>query len=177
MAERTGVARIDRIIEAFLDETITGSYDDAHGPDKSVRVRDMAFDPALGPGEQRATGWCGATTRAFAHRLAAAGIEHGTTDDDITGFTWCHGYHDMPYGPLDEYGDPIDERLSPSHCANLAFDGEHAYMIDFTASQYGYTECPLVRRIDRASGKHLAEFGPEIDHAKWETSWDESAAA
>lgn len=176
MAERTGIPHIDALIESFLTETIKGCSDDVHYG-KEILVADLAYDPTLGPGEQPSSGWCGAATRAFGFHLGYGGVRSHNTDDDITGHFTCHGYDDLPYGPLDEYGDPEDERLSPSHCANMVFDGDYMFMIDWTAAQYGYESCPYVRRIDRETGWQLAHFGNEIDHSKWQTQWETEQAA
>jgi hypothetical protein len=145
--------------------------DDCCHTGMQIAVAELTYNPDFGPGEQLASGWCGSATRQFMHVLAAHGVKQGTTDDDISGHVDCHAYTDLPYRPLDEYGQPENPELSSSHCANIAFEGEHAYLIDCTASQYGYDALPMVRRTSADNGRKLAVMGDIIELAQWDLDW------
>lgn len=170
MRDRTGIERIDAAIEEFLASTITGSYDDVH-EGQSAAVASFTLDRTRDDDDQPAAGWCGAATRAFIAVLADHGIDQGNTDDDISGQVESHGYTDMPFGPLDEFGHPENPELSPSHCANIALDGDYAYLIDFTASQYGYDALPMVRRTSRENGRRMIRMGDLMPLSEWELDW------
>jgi hypothetical protein len=160
MAERTHVPYIDELIERMLDARVQG-----------VAVRDMSFDPSRGR-DQLSRGMCGPVTLIFKllMRDAAEVIEQTDTHNDAVGYPLFHGYADMPFGPIDEQGQPPSDML-PDHCANILFDGEHAYMIDFTASQYGYTEHPLVQRMSREDGHRLGTHQTQLPDGALQREW------
>lgn len=157
--ERTGARQLDALIAKFVRSGRVGG----------VRVRDLALDEGRGIW-QASHGLCGPVTREFARWLSEAGFDHATTDNDDVGFPAAHGYHDMPFGPLDSCGAPRRFELPSDHCANIVFAGPHAYLIDFTASQYGYPVLPMVQRITRRSGQALAA-GRELAPDAFERNW------
>jgi hypothetical protein len=171
--QRTGIAEIDAVIERFLASTVKCRRDwRTRDP---ISVQSLAFDPAREPGYQLSTGWCGSTAAAFHQLAVSSGLKAAHTDDDITGWVNMVGYHDMPYGPLDEDGQPPHPRVSEIHVVNIVFWGEHAYLIDFTASQYGYEALPLVRRTSAELGHELTVMGNDIGQDAWEHDWQDEA--
>lgn len=179
-SSRTGIDILDDVIEAFLAATVSDTYWDRD----PIAVSDFAFDPGRGR-KQLSAGWCGAATIAFnsfakqhlAERgIATSGLEAlvrlGWTNHDISGHVHMHDMSEMPFGPLDEYGSPVDETLSSSHCLTIMFCGDWAYMVDFTASQYGYDALPLVRRASAEAGMDLCARVNEPAPGTWAYSWE-----
>lgn len=143
----TGDAQLDAWITEFiaLDPQLT----DWNG--NTRQLSSMSFDRECdGPGSQPSTGFCAAAHSAFSAFIRER--KEDPYDGTISYTQACvmadHGYTDAPYLQHIQHMDELDDgRLSDRHISTLykAEDG-HQYMIDFTATQYGYEQWPLVQR-------------------------------
>jgi hypothetical protein len=133
-AQRTGVARIDALIEQFRSMNVNRSY-----------FIEWQWDPpvsAFAPGPRTlAMGACGSVSMAFNDLLAEHGLEvdlYHMAEDDPSGLvSWMDaGYHDEYDGALSE---------AEGHTVSLVSAGRRQYLIDWTAAQFGCTEFPLVQ--------------------------------
>lgn len=175
MAERSGDPEIDALIEAFLEENPhiedvgeleclryeEGRYDPSGRPDDPYDVEEWWWDIEEEGGWQNSTGKCGDVAKFFADWVRDRGYPFrvwgsGEDPDHPLGSDWdpydlnLYGYEDRT-----EFGNPLDD----SHQATFieSASGE-IYMVDWTASQFGYREWPMVQRL--GSG------------GDWERDWD-----
>lgn len=154
MAERTGDPKIDSIIESFITENPEVV---PHIPLDMMRYQEgLDYENEE---MQDSQGKCGVTAYKFVTYCLDHGLKAWMTDEMVDKgheADW-HGYTDRS-----EEGNPEDH----SHCATVVEKDGVSYLIDWTASQYGYTEFPMVQRTS-----------DEVDwntKPKWQRTWESS---
>lgn len=131
MAERTGIPEIDRLIEDFLKEPLGDwTTDDS--------VIEALRDPVM------SHGMCQNVTRQFVDFAKERGFKAYVTDTDINEM----GYQITgdPHGEiLDNDGNIVPGHYQDHTVASIYLEGRNFPIeIDFTASQYGYTDHPKI---------------------------------
>lgn len=140
MAELTGIAEIDLLIERFQR--------DGH--------------EELGDGEQMAAwltqpweaeGECAFVSCLFADYLVANGIRAYGSGRRVKAADYPFPRNPLlgsEHGPDDfGYQDRLRESSHPEHAVTIVeWESGEIFMIDWTASQFGYVEFPLVQRRD-----------------------------
>jgi hypothetical protein len=128
-----------QVIESFKDETV---YVSPMEEDRPVREW------------QRCTadnGYCHGVSEALAEYLEEHGIHAWLSDEP-----WA-----SPNEEWAEFGANSPEELgyddreltgAPFHTTTFALIDNFLYSIDYTASQYGYDQFPLIQRWDDAAG-------------------------
>lgn len=151
MATQTGEPKLDKLIKEYKQE----NPDICDNSLDSFSYEEGRYDPSEIDGEdwwelndhawQNSTGKCGDVANHFAMWLKNKGYK-----------TWVTGGEDHPligmdttpdalgYSDRTEPGNPYDE----SHVATFVQGENGVYMIDWTASQFGYREFPMVQKLD-----------------------------
>lgn len=145
MAERSGDPQLDSLIEEFMQ-------------DKDYEVN-MYRD------SETAWGACADVSEFFADWLAERGIRANTDWDETVmkqmDMPWAqegrdahpfdYGYQDRPFSPEPEgleYKQREDaDDPNEQHHTTIVQMPSGTYSVDFTASQYGYTEFPMVQKL------------------------------
>jgi hypothetical protein len=128
MAQQTGIAHIDELIEQFKASTYTSSA--------VVRpVSDL---------REHSEDECCYAADAFTCFLVARGVEAYDTVEHL------HPDGEYPtIGDIEMFGYEDHPNPSPrffAHAATYVPVGEITYLIDFAAGQFGYSEWPMVQR-------------------------------
>lgn len=138
MADRSGVPEVDQLIEDFLKEPV-----EAYGGNTPETILHMR-DP------ENAHGMCQAVTEQFVEFARARGFTAYSTDTDLDEMGYKPSIE--PFGEIgeDEHG-VMQHGFYPEHTvATIVLKGPEYgpygrdIYIDFTASQYGYTDHPKV---------------------------------
>jgi 2'-5' RNA ligase len=141
MAERTGDPQLDRLIEKFKTDFALRPYVlESYG----VKSIEDFRDPKI------AQGYCGDMASDFAHYLYEQDIDAWVPqDDDLTSENepkW------VPLMDLDTlYPDWPEKNPDPEYLTHavtvIQKDGNY-YTVDWTISQYGFSEFPMVQKLD-----------------------------
>lgn len=166
MADRSGVSEIDDLIEEFL-HTPMGDWTTDTSPIEALK------DPA------RAHGNCQVVTEQFVDFAKSKGLNAYVTNTDLD---------ELGYTPA---GKPQGEVLAPDGAITHGFYDEHTVasiylpqhnfpiIVDFTATQYGYTDHPKVfSKVVAASENNVVEvdvFVHDPKHNAW-IFWPEDPA-
>jgi hypothetical protein len=149
MAERTGDPELDKLIEEFANHDMLWPDDEAL-PISEMRDR------------RKAKGMCGEVTTAF-----QAFVWH-ETDGAIypDNVEMSDGASDARSPTFEEMGYGDHKPGEPRHLVSKFEMPSGTYLIDWTASQYGYKEFPMVQRLD--AGQWQREWAiprPELSNA------------
>lgn len=183
MAERTGHGEIDRLIDLYISENpeITVERDGYDSPESFGHVNgyqyeEDRYDPSEVPDDpdwkrdwweenqqawQNSTGYCSLITMHFIDWLRDRGLRAYSTnsmeamygdngwklDESMSGKAQL-GYENSP-----EPGNPYDD----THCAAVIDWKGETFLIDWTATQYGHKEWPMVKQLD--------------DNKQWQEKW------
>lgn len=134
MAERTGDPELDSLINRFMEEEYEYLCGGERDPDNRMDYRKP----------EDAAGECAEVSEFFANWLIEQGIDAQVSGDRIVDDELTEDY----LSPED-FG--YHDRAIPgfeNHSATIVWKDGHEYMVDFTASQYGYKEFPMVQRLD-----------------------------
>ncbi len=132
MADRSGIPEIDKLIEEFL-RTPMGDWITDDLPNDALR------DPELSHGA------CQSVAEDFAEFAKARGFKAYATDTDLDEMGYTPSI--KPFGETGfDANDEMTYGFYPEHTVNSIYLDGHALpiVIDFTASQYGYTDHPKV---------------------------------
>lgn len=129
MAERSGDPELDALIERYLQQNRSPI---PNANKLGVQPLEMLRNP------QYSWGYCTFLADDFASFLRQYGIDAQSSDLADT-------Y--LFYNDVDEVNpDPDDQPID--HAVTLVSKNGQTYSIDWTASQYGYKEFPMVQRLD-----------------------------
>lgn len=147
MAERSGDPDLDQLIEEFMKQPYGNAWhSDYPGEDEGWSEEEFQQEGYL-PGTVKdnlpntSDGMCHVWAYRFAEFLNEHGYEAESSEDN-QGFT-----------SPEEFG--YDDRSiagSPRHCVTTVQMSSGKYMIDWTASQYGYNEFPMVQKVSPGGG-------------------------
>lgn len=168
MAERTGDPELDALINEFIKENPTIMYESWSGSeyDKQQPLDAMEYQPGIPGEEQNSVGMCGVAAEQFAkwlreHKInAVVGDEEWTYANIFNGMDPIQYEHDADIFGYADRTDPGND-WDTTHCVTIVEKDGHTYAIDWTASQYGYSEWPMVQRLDRI----------EDSQAFWQREW------
>jgi hypothetical protein len=145
MAERSGDPQLDALIEEYLHENPQIEYELL----EDFRYEPDRYDPAAVSGQdwwelnqdawQNSTGKCMEVANHFAVWLNDKGIQADVGVGEVGEF----GYSDRT-----EPGNPNDQ----THAVTMIDKDGHTYAVDWSASQYGYSEFPMIQRLDDSGG-------------------------
>lgn len=152
MAERTGLPQVDQLIDRFLERDLT-EIERADADQFSDDDRDVYQPLAWMRDGKRAWGWCHVLAGQFARFLEHEGVTAWSSEDEFgsEGLTYTAlGYTDAP--------GVKGQGWIKFHCVTLVEEAGERFMVDWTASQYGYAEFPMVQRYDPAAQTWQREF-------------------
>jgi hypothetical protein len=142
VATRTGVAKIDDLIEQFGRTPHNWGPD---GPLETISTRDLLADPAVAKNQ------CDAVAKRFDGWLSLHGVQAGPRRK--------HELHKPAvFTPVRDLG--YNHLQNPDYQHRVTFT-EHEgveFFVDWTAAQLGIRELPHVRRLSPAG--------------EWEPTWD-----
>lgn len=169
--ERTGIPHVDELIEQFAAGWINGAdytwHEQRPAPD-SPEYED--FEDFLPANEYARPdyGWgmCSAISAEFAKFVYEQSPETTCTVSETAGGGSGHtpeyfGYHDWEDAAAANEEMHMEDPM-PLHCVVYIDEGDERYMVDFTASQYGYTEFPMVQRQGPDGWEREFEIRPDL---------------
>jgi hypothetical protein len=157
MADRTGNPQVDALIEQFL-QTPQGEWTTDDQPIEALR------DPEL------AHGMCQMVTEQFVAFAKSKGFKAYVTDTDMAEM----GYKPQiePFGEVGfDENDEMQHGFYPEHTIATIVMDDPAYpygrefYIDFTASQYGYTDHPKVTSATNWKSKYDYRKRETVKHS------------
>ena len=162
MAERSGDPELDAFIEQFKAGHLHEddyAWQPHENEDGSTRPMDMYAEPDYG------YGMCSTLSKEFADFLTAKGVEAWVSEDVAE-----HEKHTPQFWGYDDHEDAAathpamhQEPPYPTHCVVIVIRPTGTFMVDWTASQYGYTEFPMVQRTDDRWDGHTPQ--------RWQRKW------
>lgn len=153
MAERTGDPDLDHAIASFIaaDEPLDATGDDeSDEANEGLVISDMR--------SAACAQWnCDLVAGQFVEYLARIGVIEGGDEllDEAVEQLVVSGTCS------DWYDDAPNELEHPGHTVVEITRGSRTYSIDFTASQYGYSEFPLVQQKD-SDGAWQRSWRPDL---------------
>lgn len=145
--ERTGVAEIDRLIDAFIAEDPTFEElvdeDDEFAAEAWYGPLSEMRDPVI------ADGFCTQVAAEFADFLAGHGLD-ARSSEEMDSALPGHPFSGLSAHTPQAFGiTPTRSNGMPTHAATVVVSDKAFFSVDFTAAQYGDTsEWPLVQRWD-----------------------------
>jgi hypothetical protein len=134
MAERSGDPQLDALIEEFKASTWD---DEEEGPVPMGEFRDPEYAFAM----------CGHVTQAFNAFLQSRGIASQAIEMSDEGWAADGTFDQWGYGDR-----PLETNLGETnegHAVSMVEMPSGTYLIDWTGSQYNYTEFPMVQRLNQ----------------------------